>query len=94
MELDRSIASTMLMPWLVTFSARAPDRGRANATIAAASRRLRSMKSNSVMARPARGPRSSTGTRENTMAGGRWRRRHIHQMGRPRSSTNAQGETN
>ena len=35
----------------------------------------------SVVARPARGPAASTATRENTIAGGRRRRRTIHQIG-------------
>ncbi len=69
-ELERSIARTMLMPSLVMFSECEPERGRDSATIVDASSRLRKRKSMNGVRRPARGPLARTETRENTIAPG------------------------
>lgn len=93
-ELERSMASTMLMPSLVMFSAAAPVRGRASATMSAASTRLRSAKSARAQRRPARGPCARTSAREKTIAAGRRRRRQIHQAGRTTRASSTHGEPN
>jgi hypothetical protein len=54
----------MSIPSDVTWRELAPVRGCASAKIIPTSARLRRTKSARVMARPARGPRSSVGTRE------------------------------
>ena len=59
-----------------------------------ASARLRSRVSVRASARPARGPRASTLTRENTIAAGVRLRATIHQSGRSSSSSSHHGEAN
>src|SRR5258705_4279585 len=90
-ELERSIASTMLIPSLVWVSVCAPERGRANATIKEARARFLSRKIALGIQLPDRGPDARTEVREKTIASFRRSRLHIHQAGSSSNSHNASG---
>src|SRR4051794_35680290 len=80
-ELDKSIARTMLMPSLLFVSECAPERGRASAKMSELNARLRSKKIALGIQLPTAGPLDSTEVREKTIASFRRLRRHSHQIG-------------